>query len=113
MVLFDMPMPDRCGNCPLMRCSRCIATLKNIMEYQSNGTKPDWCPFKKELHTQDAEKIIKVLKTEKKCVERQEIPFGCSHVCNKCDLLLPTEDVIGAYEISIDLAKSLIRGNKE
>ena len=44
MVLVDMPMPDRCGNCIVMRCSRCLITSKNIMDYQANKTKPEWCP---------------------------------------------------------------------
>lgn len=44
MVLVDMPMPDRCGNCIAMRCSRCILTSENIMDYQANKTKPEWCP---------------------------------------------------------------------
>ena len=83
------------------------------MEYQANGTKPEWCPATKELCERDAEKVVKVFETEKKCVERQEIPFACSHVCKSCDLLLPTDDVIGAYNIGIDLVKSFIRGIKE
>jgi len=49
MVLVDMPMPDRCGNCIVMRCSRCLITSKNIMDHQANKTKPEWCPIKGEV----------------------------------------------------------------
>lgn len=45
MVIVDMKMPDRCGDCMAMRCSKCILSdSKNIMEYQANKTRPEWCP---------------------------------------------------------------------
>ena len=41
--------------------------------------------------------IIGVIKFEKACVLRQDTP-QCNRECKKCDLLLPTEDVLQAYD---------------
>ena len=41
-----------------------------------------------------------VIKFEKACVLRQDTP-ECHRNCKKCDLLLPTEDVLTAYDIAI------------
>ena len=50
MVIVDMKMPDRCGDCMAMRCSKCILSdSKNVMEYQANKTRPEWCPVKGEV----------------------------------------------------------------
>ena len=49
MILIDIPMPDRCGECKLMRCSKCIPMdSRNILDYQASKTKPKWCPLKEE-----------------------------------------------------------------
>jgi len=41
-----------------------------------------------------------VIKFEKTCVLRQDTP-RCNRDCKKCDLLLPTEDVLTAYDMAI------------
>ena len=41
-----------------------------------------------------------VIKFEKACVLRQDTP-QCHRDCKKCDLLLPTEDVLTAYDMAI------------
>ena len=46
------------------------------------------------------EEIIYVLRTEQKCVERQDTP-QCDHNCKECDLCLPTGMVRQAYQQSI------------
>lgn len=43
---------------------------------------------------------VGVLKFEKACVLRQDTP-RCDRDCGKCDLLLPTEDVLQAYDMAI------------
>lgn len=50
----------------------------------------------------DLQQVIQILKTEKECVERQDTP-KCNHDCYDCDLLLPTEDVLEAYNTAIML----------
>lgn len=47
------------------------------------------------------EKVIAILKTEKECVERQGTMACPNRDCANCDLLLPTDDVIEAYEVAI------------
>lgn len=46
------------------------------------------------------EEIIYVLRTEQKCVERQDTP-QCEHHCKECDLCLPTGMVRQAYQQAI------------
>ena len=52
------------------------------------------------------EKTIKVLEQEKECVLRQDTP-KCNRDCKNCDLLLPTEDVIAAYETAIEILTTI------
>lgn len=42
---------------------------------------------------------IEVIKTEKKCVLRNM--RGCNRDCGKCDLVLPEEDILLAYDMAI------------
>lgn len=59
--------------------------------------------------------VVAVLKNEKKCVERQSrMPFGqsCNRECGKCDLVLPTDDVLKAYTLAIGCIEGLIEENK-
>lgn len=42
---------------------------------------------------------IDVIKTEKKCVLRNI--RGCDRDCAKCDLVLPDEDILTAYDMAI------------
>ena len=44
--------------------------------------------------------VAGVIKFEKACVLRQDTP-QCHRDCKKCDLLLPTEDVLTAYDMAI------------
>lgn len=47
------------------------------------------------------EEAIKMLKTEKACVERQERKQSCNRYCESCDLCMPIEDVIEGYNMAI------------
>lgn len=46
------------------------------------------------------EQLISIMQTEQKCVRRQDTP-ECDRDCKNCDLVLPTEDVIAAYDAVI------------
>ena len=48
------------------------------------------------------EEIIEVMIIERNCVERQDTPL-CDRHCEKCDLCLPTDRVVKAYEQVIDI----------
>ena len=45
------------------------------------------------------ERVIEVLKNEKKCVLRNI--RGCDRDCGKCDLVLPEEEILTAYDAAI------------
>ena len=45
--------------------------------------------------------VVHILKTEKECVERQGTIACPNRDCEKCDLLLPTADVLKAYTLAI------------
>jgi hypothetical protein len=45
------------------------------------------------------ERAIEVLRTKKKCVLRNI--RGCTRECEKCDLCLPDEESLTAYETAI------------
>lgn len=45
------------------------------------------------------ERVIEVLRTEKKCVLRNI--RGCDRECGKCDLVLPDEEILTAYDMAI------------
>ncbi len=44
-----------------------------------------------------AEEAIRVLRNERECVQRQ----GCDRNCAVCDLVLPDEIIINAYDMAI------------
>jgi len=46
------------------------------------------------------ERIIEIIQTEKECVLRQDTD-KCDRNCGKCDLVLPTEEVLQAYDAVI------------
>lgn len=46
------------------------------------------------------DEAIKVMETEKTCVNRQGTP-QCDRICAMCDLLLPTKDVLMAYDMAV------------
>lgn len=48
-------------------------------------------------------KALEVMLTEKCCVERQEDISKCDKRCGECDLLLPTEEVLQAYDFVINM----------
>ena len=58
----------------------------------------------------DIDSTISVLETEKTCVLRQNTP-SCDRKCEKCDLLLPTKQVLDGYNNAIDVLKSQKRGH--
>lgn len=42
----NIPIPEECGKCRVMRAGLCIANdSRKIREYQLKHTKPDWCPL--------------------------------------------------------------------
>lgn len=47
------------------------------------------------------EEIINILKTRKQCVLR-ETYNECNRDCENCDLALPSNDILKAYDIAID-----------
>lgn len=46
------------------------------------------------------DEAIKVMQNEQICVKRQGTP-QCDRICAMCDLLLPTKDVLMAYDMAI------------
>ena len=48
------------------------------------------------------EEIIEMLIIERNCVERQDTPL-CDRHCESCDLCMPTDKVVKAYEQAIDI----------
>ena len=44
------------------------------------------------------ERAIEVIETEEKCVLRNI--RGCDRDCEKCDLVLPDEDILTAYKMA-------------
>lgn len=52
------------------------------------------------------EEVIKMLQTEKACVERQERKQNCNRYCESCDLCMPIEDVIEGYNCAIRALKN-------
>lgn len=53
------------------------------------------------------EEALKILQTEKECVSRNN-GTSCDRDCGKCDLLLPAEDILKAYELAILSAEKQI-----
>ena len=53
-----------------------------------------------------SEEAIKMLKTEKACVERQGRKQNCNRYCESCDLCMPIEDVIEGYNYAIRALKN-------
>ena len=53
----------------------------------------------------DAEDIIKVIKTERECVIRNK--NECNRDCANCDLVLPDEDIIKAYDYCLKLLNEI------
>ena len=51
------------------------------------------------------EEIIKVLVTERTCVERQS-GRGCDRACERCDLVLEDKTVFGAYDAVIAMLRT-------
>lgn len=49
------------------------------------------------------EKAIEVIKIEKKCVLRNI--KGCDRKCEYCDLVLPDEEILTAYDLVIEALK--------
>ena len=52
------------------------------------------------------EKIIEILETEKKCVERN-INKDCEKDCGNCDLVLEDEEILTAYTLAISILKTI------
>lgn len=54
------------------------------------------------------DEAIKVMETEKTCVNRQGTP-QCDRDCVRCNLVLPAEDVLTAYNMVISALKELVQ----
>ena len=50
---------------------------------------------------------IKILHTEKTCVERNEA--GCDRNCARCDIVLPSKDILDAYSYAIEVLEFQLR----
>lgn len=56
MVLIDMPMPDRCLDCPFFKkhsdCGQCKGTKKGKwIEPEDYNKRQDWCPIKEAVES--------------------------------------------------------------
>ena len=49
---------------------------------------------------------VEIIKTEKKCVLRNM--RGCNRDCGKCDLVLPEESILLAYDMAIRSLSRLV-----
>lgn len=56
----------------------------------------------------DLERTIKILEVERECVQRNETHHMCNRDCDKCDLVLPTSDVLQAYYKAIICLEKMI-----
>lgn len=50
------------------------------------------------------EEVIDVIKTESECVRKAE---NCDRNCGKCSLVMPTENILEAYDVAIRSIKTL------
>lgn len=55
--------------------------------------------------------VINVIEHEKACVLRNI--RGCNHDCTNCDLVLPDEDIISAYNYVIAILQGVKYGNRK
>lgn len=58
------------------------------------------------------QKVIDILKTEKKCVERagtSTMNRGCDRNCADCDLVLDDKEILTAYKIAIQHMEQINR----
>lgn len=80
MLIVDMPMPSRCGECPLlyMDIVTCTVTGKDCTEY--GAERPSWCPIVGELPDEHGDLI-----------DRDEAFYDIKRfICNGCNRV--TED---------------------
>lgn len=55
---------------------------------------------KKKIIKMNKEKAIKILKIEKECVIRAD-KNKCNRQCELCDLVMPAQDILNAYDYFI------------
>ena len=63
-----------------------------------------------------AEKILKVLKTERECIARRGDISKCDRRCGECDLCLPDDEILAVYDHLISLTESkvlIVDGSEE
>lgn len=53
------------------------------------------------------EKIIKILRTEEFCVKIANADI-CDRKCEECPLVMNSEDIIEAYEKTVEILKKMI-----
>ena len=51
------------------------------------------------------DEVLRLLETERKCVSRASSSIPCNRRCDKCDLVLDSEDIIYAYSWAIGFIK--------
>ena len=51
------------------------------------------------------DEVLQILETERKCVSRASSSIPCNRRCDKCDLVLDSEDIIYAYSWAIGFIK--------
>ncbi len=56
------------------------------------------------------EEVLHILKTERACVNRASSKFPCSRQCDRCDLLLDSDDIMNAYSWAIGFISQGTRG---
>lgn len=46
-------------------------------------------------------RILELLKIERECIKRNNIPFGCDRKCGECDLVQDTDELLKMYDMVI------------
>ena len=52
------------------------------------------------------DRAIEIMNIEKSCVKRNEDNF-CDRKCEKCDLVLPSDEILDAYDLVITELKKI------
>ncbi len=52
-------------------------------------------------------KTIRIMETERECVKRAAMPFGCDRECAKCDLVMDADEIIAAYDAVLEILNGI------
>ena len=101
MLIIDMPMPSRCGECPLfyMDIVTCTVTGKDCTEY--GAERPSWCPIKGVLLDEHGDLIDK--ETAKNAFDSSFLTFR----------MKDGETMRGFYQRTIDELPVLIAAERK